>query len=540
MAAAQQAIRPVRLFVSYSHEDARLHEALEDHLAGLRRARIVDSWSDGRILPGQPWRNSIQREMDEADIFLLLVSASFLASDFCYEQEMMRALERHQRGDAVVIPVLLRPVEWSTTPLAELQCLPRNALPVVCWRHRDLALKNVAEGVHRAATALRTGIAAPDDPSAGDLQVVKQRELDAAIQSTVYLGGTAEVLAMVSVSGAAGLRELLRSEPQMYSASESDVRSEAFNAEFSVDASGRAEPLSLNLVAESSDFEPAVASKKVRVPPNGDSPVCALFLRPKRAGVLRLQLDLRKGDETLVSQRLMTTAKSAPAAEEESPPLYSVAVLEVVPGARAQAPAPAPVRASRRTGNWRGAMLALSALGLAGLTFSLIRYPQKGRPPATSEKSGGPPAAPSQPVDVESDMEKTISELKSASGDLGLRSGLIASNSKELLALKALGEKDYFEFKLRAGETQTPIEFISLRLLATDRNRGRFSLLVNADGRPIDKSNRAINEPLQFFLDGLRQPCEIVVNEVTADSVSGYLAVPKVRSRDDNSKQRPR
>lgn len=548
MAAAQHAIRPVRLFVSYSHEDARLHAALEDHLAGLRRAHIVDSWSDGRILPGQEWRKAIQREMDEADIFLLLVSASFLASDFCYEQEMLRALARHQRGEAVVIPVLLRPVEWSTTPFAELQCLPKNALPVVCWRQRDLALKNVAEGVHRAATALRTGTAEPEEPSTVDLQVVKRRELDAAIPSTVQPGGTAEVLAMVSMSGSGGLRELLRSEPQLYTAAESDVRSAAFNAEFPVDPSGRAEPITLTVVAESPDFDPPVTSKKVRVPPNGDSPVCALFLRPKRAGVLRLQLDLRAGDETLVSQRLMTTVKAAPATEEELPPLYSVAGLNVIEAAPVQAAAP-------RRGNWRGAMMALSALGLAGLTFSLVRYPQQ--KPKSYEKepanmpAAAPPVRPDEQVSeedskikevhtevssVKSELEKTISDLKRVSGDLGVNSGLIATNSKELGALRALGERDYFEFKLRPGETATPKEGISIRLLATDQSRSRFSLLVLANARQTEKPNRPINEPLQFYLDGFRQPCEIVINEVTADSVSGYLAVPKARRAGDNSK----
>ena len=78
-----------------------------------------------------------------------------MASDYCYEKEMARALERHRAGDAVVVPVLLRPVDWKQSPLSALQALPKDARPVTLWPNVDEALLNVAEGIRRAVSAFR-------------------------------------------------------------------------------------------------------------------------------------------------------------------------------------------------------------------------------------------------------------------------------------------------------------------------------------------------------------------------------------------------
>jgi hypothetical protein len=104
--------------------------ALETHLALLRHEGVIASWHDRKIVAGQEWKGQIDRHLDEADIILLLVSADFLASDYCYEIEMQRALARHQAGEACVIPVIIRAVDWNSAPFANLQALPKDAKPV--------------------------------------------------------------------------------------------------------------------------------------------------------------------------------------------------------------------------------------------------------------------------------------------------------------------------------------------------------------------------------------------------------------------------
>ena len=142
--------RPVRVFVSYAREDEHLRQQLADHLGGLRPAQIED-WYDGQIVPGQPWAQEITRQMETAEIVLLLVTAAFLGSDFIRRVELAAALERHRRGEARVIPVIMRPVYWQGTDLGLLQALPQHAKAVSTWDDQDAALADVARGVSRTA-----------------------------------------------------------------------------------------------------------------------------------------------------------------------------------------------------------------------------------------------------------------------------------------------------------------------------------------------------------------------------------------------------
>ena len=146
---------PLRLFYSYSHKDEAMREALETHLSLLRREGIIASWHDRRIIAGQEWKGQIDRHLDEADIILLLVSADFLASDYCYAIEMTRALARHEAGHTCVIPVIIRSVDWSSAPFAALQALPKDAKPVTRWDDPDEAWTDVARGLRRAAEERR-------------------------------------------------------------------------------------------------------------------------------------------------------------------------------------------------------------------------------------------------------------------------------------------------------------------------------------------------------------------------------------------------
>ena len=107
----------IRRFLSYSNQDEDLRNELEKHLAALRRDGVIDIWQDRRIGPGDEFDREISNQLESADIVLLLVSSDFLHSDYCYDIEMKRALERQTEGSARVIPVILRPCDWQKTLL---------------------------------------------------------------------------------------------------------------------------------------------------------------------------------------------------------------------------------------------------------------------------------------------------------------------------------------------------------------------------------------------------------------------------------------
>ena len=135
---------PAVLFFSYSHEDEAQRDRLEKHLALLQREGLIETWHDRRILPGDDFARQIDEGINRADIILLLVSASFIASEYCYSIEMTRAMERHREGAAVVVPVILRPCLWTPAPFGMLQGVPKDAKPISQWADVDEGYTNVA------------------------------------------------------------------------------------------------------------------------------------------------------------------------------------------------------------------------------------------------------------------------------------------------------------------------------------------------------------------------------------------------------------
>ncbi|PYT11940.1 MAG: hypothetical protein DMG59_24975 [Acidobacteria bacterium] len=129
---------------------------------------------------------------------------------------------------------------------------------------------------------------------------------------------------------------------------------------------------------------------------------------------------------------------------------------------------------------------------------------------------------------TKSELEKTIAELKSTRGDMGVQSGLIATNSKELAALKALGERNYTEFKLGKSKAPQKVGDIAVLLKRTDPKHNRYTIEVVADDKTVEKKDKTVNEPVQFLMSKATQPYELVVNEVKKDQISGYVAAPKV------------
>lgn len=144
MVEQRQRATPLLLFYSYAPEDEPLQQQLEKHLAMLQRQGIVHSWQKRQIEPGADWTALVDQSVKKADIFLLLVSPDYLASNYCYGIEMQRVLELHEAHETPVIPILLRPVEWRDAPFGHLQYLPHNARPVTLWRNRDQAFAEIA------------------------------------------------------------------------------------------------------------------------------------------------------------------------------------------------------------------------------------------------------------------------------------------------------------------------------------------------------------------------------------------------------------
>ena len=130
---------------------------------------------------------------------------------------------------------------------------------------------------------------------------------------------------------------------------------------------------------------------------------------------------------------------------------------------------------------------------------------------------------------TQSELEKTGSDLKRVMGDMGVMTSLIATNSSQLNALKQLGDRDYVEFDLKKTSGRQKVGDMQLLLAKADPKHNRFTLDVLADDKVVEKRDRSINEPVQLYLAGNRQPEEIVVNEVKKDEVVGYVSIPKVK-----------
>ncbi|XXT22297.1 SUMF1/EgtB/PvdO family nonheme iron enzyme [Sorangium sp. So ce429] len=140
----------VNVFISYAPADRSYLEALEAHLAPLKRQGLVSMWHRGRIGAGAARDESIAAELSAAEVVVLLVSEAFLASDSCYEQELDAALERHRRGAARVVPVVVRACDWEGTALAKLEALPRDGGAVTSWDNPDEAWRDVVRGIRAA------------------------------------------------------------------------------------------------------------------------------------------------------------------------------------------------------------------------------------------------------------------------------------------------------------------------------------------------------------------------------------------------------
>ena len=131
-----------------------MKDELVVHLATLKRQGKISAWQDRDIEAGTEWDAEIQQALDSADIILLLITPQFLASDYCFDLEMQRAVHRHDEGTARVIPIIVKPCDWQGTPFSKLQVVPKDAKPITKWDDQDEAFLNVVQGIRKAVESL--------------------------------------------------------------------------------------------------------------------------------------------------------------------------------------------------------------------------------------------------------------------------------------------------------------------------------------------------------------------------------------------------
>ena len=313
----------MEVFFSYAHgRDEELRNELEKHLTQLRRQGLISTWHDRRIEPGTEWASEIDSHVKSAEIILLLVSADFIASDYCYGVEMNEALERHRRHEAIVIPIILRPVVWDSAPFARIQALPRDGKAITTWTDRDEAFADVSRGI-RAIVLRYASTRSADAPTAGattvfsmnNQSVPKDRVLDAAIPSHLVKDQSTELLTKIRLPGSPGLVGTLL-EDEEAEAKPEDVRSTEFDVVFPVEPGGGLGDLRVEITLTSPDFRPETQTKVMFVPPDADSDTCYFLLTPTRTGQLRALIELRWEEALRGSRRLKTecvaTAESIP------------------------------------------------------------------------------------------------------------------------------------------------------------------------------------------------------------------------------------
>lgn len=150
----------VRVFFSYSHVDEALRDELEKHLSLLKREQLIESWHDRRIDAGDGLDHAIDRQLETANIILLLISSNFIASNYCFDVEMQRAMQRHTEGSARVIPVILHPCDWHSAPFGKLMAVPGDGKPITKFPNLHDGFLEVAKAIRKivepmAASALK-------------------------------------------------------------------------------------------------------------------------------------------------------------------------------------------------------------------------------------------------------------------------------------------------------------------------------------------------------------------------------------------------
>jgi hypothetical protein len=206
-------IKPIEVFISYAREDESYLWKLHNHLSILKRKGHITTWYDRQIVAGAEWEDALDTHLETASLILLLVSDDFLASDYCYEREMQRALQRRDEGSAHVVPIIVRRCDWKDTPLGRLQALPRDAKPIKTWSDQDEAFVNIVKGIRQLlpekVETVKSGTQKTTVTEREAMQTVKALFLAANPASTNRLAIDEEMRAIDQKVRAAEYRDVL-------------------------------------------------------------------------------------------------------------------------------------------------------------------------------------------------------------------------------------------------------------------------------------------------------------------------------------------
>ncbi len=150
--------QPLKTFICYAHEDHEVVDGLKKQLAIFEKKALLQIWSDGKILAGEHWDNSIKTQLEQAELILLFISVDFINSDYIEKKELKAALQRHRDSEATLIPIIVRPCHWEEYfDIGQFQALPAKARPILSshFPHRDEAFFEIAAGVKKTAEDLR-------------------------------------------------------------------------------------------------------------------------------------------------------------------------------------------------------------------------------------------------------------------------------------------------------------------------------------------------------------------------------------------------
>ena len=243
----QRDFKPFTIFYSYSHKDEELRAKMETHLATLQRSGLIRQWHDRKIIAGQKWTEEINRYLEEAQLILFLISADFINSVYISDVEVKRALERRDAGQAVVVPVILRPVMWQIIPeFRSLQALPEGARPVTEWPSLDSAFLNICQGIVTLLYSVRLEVHTESRTarSAGDFSRPRRaalrrraRVLDAALPKRVPLKSPSALLVMIRRTDSLGLRAVVEADPE-FDIGKDEINSQQFKVAFPTDETG--------------------------------------------------------------------------------------------------------------------------------------------------------------------------------------------------------------------------------------------------------------------------------------------------------------
>jgi len=180
-----------KLFVSYSRRDSAFLDDFKTHIAGLKRNNLIEEWTDQQIKPGEVWEKTLKRELETADIIIFLVSPDFIASDYIHDVEVDKAIERHNKGELIIVPVIIRSCDFESTKLNIFQALPKNAEPVSKWEDKDEAWLNVVEGIKKIINVFEKKTPNKENPTNNETDSLKMKiaggDIEAALNELLKI-----------------------------------------------------------------------------------------------------------------------------------------------------------------------------------------------------------------------------------------------------------------------------------------------------------------------------------------------------------------